>query len=216
MKVAIFCRVSSKSDRQDTERQKNDLTRMCESNKWEVVELIEERISGKTKTDKRPKMQHLLNLAATKQIKKVVISEISRLGRNVKEGIEIIEELSAMRVSIYIANIGMETLKYNGEENVMFKPILITMMGYAQMESELMSERIRSGLKAAKKKGVVLGRRKGATKDIEQFLSENKKVVKELRSGTSIRKTAKICDCSPSNVQKVKKALQEKGELEKA
>ena len=83
------------------------------------------------------------------------------------------------------------------------------------MERETMIERVHSGLEEAKRKGVVLGRRSGTTKNNETLLKENKKVVEYLRAEKySIREIAKLCTnpvtkkpISTATVQKVKKAL---------
>ena len=101
----------------------------------------------------------------------------------------------------------METLLSSGKENIVFKPILITLMGYAEMERELTRERILSGLDEARRKGKKLGRPKGSVIDKTHLLEKHKKVVKELKTGMSIRKTAKICAVSVFTVQKVKRLM---------
>lgn len=204
MKVAIFTRVSSTNSRQENDRQVNGLKNLCDQNNWEVVAIIKEKGSGGKRVKDRPELWELLQLAENSSIQKVVISEISRLGRKVKEGIKVIEQLASLKVSIYIENIGMETLLPNGKENILFKPILITLMGFAEMERELTRERILSGLEEAKRKGKKLGRPKGSVSNKDHLLKKHKKVVRELKVGTSIRKTAKICGVSSFTVQKIK------------
>ena len=53
--------------------------------------------------------------------------------------------------------------------------------------------------------GGKLGRKVGSTKSVEAKKEEYKKVLKELKSGTSVRKTAKLCDVFISTVQRLKK-----------
>ena len=83
------------------------------------------------------------------------------------------------------------------------------MANVAQMEREQISERVKSGLRTAKKNGKTLGRRKGDTKSTDKFLKENQKVISLLNRKMSIRETAKLAECSTFTVQKVKKLLKE-------
>jgi len=120
MNVAIFTRVSSVTARQENNHQVNSLIELCEKNNWKVIEVIREKGSGGKRIKDRPSIQKLLMIAEAGKIQKVVISEVSRLGRKVKEGITVIEQLAEMGVSIFIENIGMETLLSNGKENILF------------------------------------------------------------------------------------------------
>jgi DNA invertase Pin-like site-specific DNA recombinase len=77
----------------------------------------------------------------------------------------------------------------------------------ARNESETLRERIKSGLAHARKRGVVLGRRKGTTLTRERFLHKHKDIVRLIRAGQSVRNTAKIVEKGFSTVQRVKAAL---------
>ena len=205
MKVAIFARVST-TDRQTTDRQINDLRDLCANQSWTIVETIAEHVSGAKANIDREGVQQLFALAQRRTIQKVIITEISRIGRNVAESVQIIETLTAAGVSLYIQNIGMETLLADGRTNFMFKPILLTLVGFAEMERELLRERIKSGLDTARRKGKKLGRPAGATETADDILAKYPSVVRNIRSGLSVRKIAKICDVSAGTVQKVKEA----------
>lgn len=207
MKVAIFARVST-TDKQTTTRQVNDLRDLCTANAWTIAATITEHVSGAKVNDDRAGLQELFALAERRQIKKVIITEVSRIGRNVSESVQIIDRLTACGVSLYIQNIGMETLLADGKPNFMFKPILLTLVGFAEMERELLRERIKSGLETAKRAGKKLGRPSGVHQTDDDVLAKYPTVVKQLRSGfLSVRQVAKICDVSPNTVQKVKQAL---------
>lgn len=205
MKVAIFARVSTND--QNTDRQINDLQALCTNNGWTVSHIITEKVSGAKTTTDREGIQALFDLAQRRSVQKVVITEVSRIGRNVADGVQIIETLTACGVSIYVQNIGMETLLPDGRQNFMFKPILLTLIGFAEMERELLRERIKSGLATARKKGKKLGRPTGATETPDDILAKYPKIVRELRAGLSVRKAAKVCEVSPNTIQKVKQAL---------
>lgn len=206
MNVAIFTRVSKHN--QSTDRQINDLRDLCASQGWNVAHVITETVSGAKTASHRAGLVELFDLAKQRKIKKVVITEVSRMGRNVADGVQIIEALTAAGVSIYVQNIGMETLLPDGRTNFMFKPILLTLMGFAEMERELLRERVKSGLETARKKGKVLGRRIGSHETDTEVLEKYPLVTKALRVGSlSVRKIAKLYDVSPNTVQKVKQAL---------
>ena len=206
MKVAIFARVST-TDRQTTDRQINDLRDLCAKQSWTVEHVIAEHVSGAKANTDREGVQELFALAQRRAVQKIVVTEISRIGRNVSESVQIIETLTAAGVSLYIQNIGMETLLADGRPNFMFKPILLTLVGFAEMERELLRERIKSGLDTARRKGKKLGRPEGATETADDILAKYPAVVRNIRSGLSVRKVAKICDVSPNTVQKVKQAI---------
>ncbi|MEM7375591.1 MAG: recombinase family protein [Bacteroidota bacterium] len=76
-------------------------------------------MSGIIKNSQRPALQKLLHLAHTNRIDKVVVSEVSRLGRNTREVLETIEERSKAGVSIYIQNYHLETFTPHGEEDML-------------------------------------------------------------------------------------------------
>jgi len=208
MRVAIFARVSTNDGRQDNDRQTGDLKALAEQNNWIVERVITEEISASKVNAQRPGLQELLTLARTGKIKKVIVTEISRLGRKVSEGLRVIEELTESGVSVYVQNIGIETLLSDGRENYMFKPILLTLMGFAEMERELLRDRVKSGLEAAKRKGKVLGRPTGSSKSERDVIKEYPAIARAIREGAlSIRQIAKLNDVAPNTVMKVKKAL---------
>lgn len=208
LRAAIFARISTNDGRQTNERQLGDLRTLCAQNNWAVIEEITEEISGAKSRESREGLTQLITLAKSGKIDKVVISEISRLGRKVSDGIRVIEELNEAGVSIYIQNIGMETLLSDGRPNYMFKPILLTLMGFAEMEREQLRDRVKSGLENARRNGKRLGRPEGSTKSDKDLLKQYASVVRDLKNGLSIRKAAKLNDVSPNTVVKVKSAME--------
>lgn len=208
MKVCIFARVS-KTEGQNIDRQLDDLTGFCKKQNWDVVQTITEKISGSKRNIERPGLQKVLSLATTGKIQKVVISEVSRLGRSVKESIDVIEKLNDQKVSIYIQNIGMETLLHDGKPNFMFKPILLTLVGFAEMERDLLRERTKSGIAAARKRnGGKWGRPEGS-QDAGEVLLKYKSVVKKINDypSASLRDLAGMAGVAPNTVRKVKNLM---------
>ena len=207
MKVAIFARVSTK-DKQDYTRQVNELTTFCDSQNWEIVEVITEKISGAKKSKDRPAITQLMKLAKTGKIQKVVSSEVSRFGRNTAESLRDIETLKEMKVSFYVMNYRIETLKEDGAENPMGQFLITLLLDIGRMERLTTIERIHSGLAEARRKGKKLGRPEGVTKTDKALLKQYSNVVRELEAGLSLRKVAKLCDVALNTVQKVKAVMQ--------
>ena len=83
--AVIYARVSSVGDRQNTARQVEDLMKYAEVNGCEVVKTFEEHISGATRNEERAVLCECLNFCITNKIDTLLISELSRLGRNVDE-----------------------------------------------------------------------------------------------------------------------------------
>ena len=92
--------------------------------------------------------------------------------------------------------------------NFMFKPILLTLIGFAEMERELLRERILSGLETAKKNGVTLGRPKDSKMKDADYLKKHSKIVRKIQDKKmSIREISAVCQVSTYTVQNVKKIL---------
>ena len=202
-KAVIYARVSSTNDRQNTERQISDLKRYIDLNEYELVEVYEEKMSG-AKED-RPALRQCIDFCKLNSIDTLCVSEISRLGRSVKIVVDTIDELNKAKVNIYIQNLPLNTLNEDGTPNPMATMITAVLGSFAQIERENIKYRLNSGRELAKMKGVKMGRKEGSVKTRKQKEEEYVKVIKTLRSGVSVRNTAKLCDVSVSTVQRVKK-----------
>ena len=84
-KAVIYARVSSVGDRQSTERQVSDLVDYSTKNGLSVEQVFEEHISGATKNEDRAVLCECLKFCVANKIDTLLISELSRLGRNVDE-----------------------------------------------------------------------------------------------------------------------------------
>jgi DNA invertase Pin-like site-specific DNA recombinase len=199
----IYVRVSRKD--QDYDRQIHDLETVANARGWKVVEIITEKISGSK--SKRDGLDRLKELVEAGEIKKILVTEISRLGRKTLDVLQLVDFLTTKGVSIYIHNFSIETLQPNGKKNPMVSMMLTILAEFATMEKENLKDRIRSGLEHAKRKGSKLGRPEGSNKDDDKLLEEYKNVVKSLKKGLSIREAAKVNDVSATTVFKIKKAM---------
>jgi DNA invertase Pin-like site-specific DNA recombinase len=201
--VAIFGRVSKNI--QDYNRQIADMQDTAVQSGYEVVSIITEKISGSKKNDEREGVMELLSLAEKKKIKKVLTTEVSRLGRNVSETLKILDRLTELGVSVYVKNLGIETLTSEGKRSVPAGLVFTLMAELARAEKEILVERIKSGQKYSREvKGIKPGRPTGTSITKEDLKKKYSKVILDLRAGISIRKTAKIHGLSPATVLKLK------------
>ena len=106
--VALFVRVSTKE--QDYARQVADLT--AERQGYEIVHVIHETGSATKRSNRdggpfdRPELDNLLDLCRKKTIRKVLVTEFSRLGRRRSETPALMEAITQAGVSIYAHNLG--------------------------------------------------------------------------------------------------------------
>ena len=193
-------------EEQDYQRQLEDLRVVAQTQNVEIVKEIAENISGAKTNQERDGLQDLLTLARNHTIDKVLVQEVSRLGRTTVEVLKVLEEMTALGVSVYVQNFGIETLK-NGKRNAIAQFMFTLLAEFARLERETLRERILSGMEEARQKGKHLGRPDGSNEDKEDFLKKYPSVARNLRLGISVRKTAKICDTAINTVRKVKDYL---------
>ena len=202
--AVIFVRVSKKE--QDYQRQVEDLRAVARGQAVQVVAEIAEKISGARRNQDREGIQQLLALSRQGAIQKVLVSEVSRLGRSTVEVLQIVEELTQLGISIYVQNFGLETLK-NGKRNPVAQFMFTLLAEFARLERETLRERILSGMDEARRQGIKIGRPAGTTEEKAVFLKKYAAVARQLRAGLSVRKTAKLCEVAINTVRKVKTML---------
>ena len=211
IRAAIYARVSSTGDRQSTERQVIDLTDYANKNSMTICQTFEEHISGAKKNHERPVLQECLTFCVEEKVDVLLLSELSRLGRNVDEVLANIRFAKENRLNIYFQKEGISIYGADGKENP-YLTIMIAVLGTcAQMERESIHYRLQSGRKVYVDKHIAetgksgLGRKEGYRKPVETKKEEYKEVLKLLRAGYPIRKVAKLTDVSESTVKRLKK-----------
>lgn len=203
--VCILVRVST--NRQETDRQTAELTDYARRKSYSVVEVCREAITGTADGEARHGLARALELAAVGNVKKILVHEVSRLARRNSVAHDFVEKLEAHGVSLYWHQQGIETLLENGKRNPAAAIMFALLAEMARNERETLVERIRSGLAEARRKGRKLGRPKGTTESLEDFLAKHRDIVRQLRGGQSVRNTAKITGKGTSTVQRVKRAI---------
>ena len=203
--AVIYARVSSTNDRQNTQRQIEDLTRFANSNDYNIIGTYEEHISGATKNENRTVLMECLDFCVSQNANFLLLSELSRLGRSTLQVLKSLEMLHEAGVSVYIQNLGIYTLNATGEANPIASIMVTVLAEMANIERSNIVYRLNSGRESYIANGGKLGRKKGSVKTTEQKKEEYKEVISFLKRGYSVRNTAKFCFTNPLPLGKASK-----------
>ena len=153
-----YLRVST--DTQDLKNQKFEILNYCHRQKLRVNKWLSIEISSKRSTKDR-RIDELL--ALLKPGDRLIVSELSRLGRSTGEVIQLINQLSEMKVELIAIK---QSLKINTKNRKdMTSKVMVTIFSLlAELERDLISERTRTALAQAKAAGKKRGRPKGPGK----------------------------------------------------
>lgn len=202
--AVIYARVSSVGDRQNTERQISDLTEYAAFQKLQISRIFEEKISGAKKNVERPVLLQAIDYCKQNRVSILLVSELSRLGRNAFEVLATVKDLIDNGINLYMQKEQLTLLDAEGKPT-MFAPIMIaTLSTCAQLERENIKFRLNSGRKLYIERGGKLGRKVGSIKTMEQKREQYKDIISYLKRGCSIRTVAKLTNKSVSTVQRIK------------
>jgi putative DNA-invertase from lambdoid prophage Rac len=204
-KVAIYCRVST-SD-QSCQRQERDLLEYATLSGFEVVGVWKETASG-VKFNRTERKQ-VMALAQSHSIDAILVTEMTRWGRSTIDLIETLQALHSWHVSL-IAQTGLQFDLSTPQGRL----IAHLMASLAEFERDLVRERVRSGVAAAKARGQKLGRQQGQRVKADKL---SPKVLQLVASGYSYRKIAEQLNLSKTTVNDiVKRHRQSVQKLEEA
>lgn len=168
--------------------------------------LYNDVVSGTVPFGEREKGSILLEDIKAGKISHVSISSIDRAGRNLQDIINTITLFNDHNVVLKVDNLGIESM-INEKKNPTFDLIISVLANVSVMEREALLERQKEGIAVAKAKGVYKGRVRGSVESNEEVLLRYKGIVKLLKEGFSVRKTAKLEGVSKGTVQKVKRLV---------
>jgi DNA invertase Pin-like site-specific DNA recombinase len=209
LNAVIYSRVSSDSERQDTERQTNELRDYAHRMGYKIVDVYEEKVSGFKKNEQRPVFSKMLEDIQRNNIDKVLVWELSRIGRSVIQSLLNIQTLHNLKVSIYIKNFNLETLNDDKTPNSLSMFMVQILFAVASMESKMTLARLNSGYQNHIKKygAQSVGRKKGSVDSDETIIARHSDVAKLLKRGISIRNISAITNKSSNTILKVKKLI---------
>ena len=205
-KVVILARVST--DKQEYQRQVNELTDYCNRVGWPVEAVFSNKVSGAKAIEERTEIQDLLRYVQGHEISRVVCLEISRLGRNTLEALRVIQVLNEHGVSLYVKNYNLETLNPDGKVNPVASLICTILLEIASMERMTIKERMASGrdqyVAKCRKEGVKMGRPSTYRKSDEEYKDQYQREISLLRKGISLRNITAITGTSVNTLRKLK------------
>lgn len=182
-KVALYCRVST--DKQSYESQLEELKKFCISRNLEIYKEYCEIASG-AKTQ-RPKLIELMEDARKGKFDIVLSFRFDRIARSSKQLIDLLTEFE---------HLGIDFISYN--ENIdtsspMGKAMFTIIGAMAELERNIIRERVRAGVNTARNKGKKLGR---------PITRDDQKIIELRNQGYSIRRIAAALNTSIASVQR--------------
>ena len=183
----VFSYIRVSSDKQTIQHQQDEINRYCSLNNLEIDRTIEIEISSRKDTRTR-KIDFLLEELKNDTDKSTVliITELSRLGRNTGEVINMIDTIIKIGVEVRILK---QNLILN--DNDPLNKMMITILSmFAEFERDIISQRTKEALKGLKNKGVSLGKPKNTIQK-SIFDKDQEKIVELLGLGLSYEKVVK-------------------------
>ena len=205
-KVVILARVST--DKQEYQRQVNELTEYCSKVGWSVEAVFSNKVSGAKRIEERPEIVEMIAYVKANAVSKVVCLEISRLGRNTLEALKVIKVLNENGVSLYVKNYNLETLTPDGKVNPVASLICTILLEIASMERLTIKERMASGrdqyIANCRRDGVKMGRPSTYRKSEDAYKQQYSREIGLLRKGISLRNVSALTGTSVNTLRKLK------------
>lgn len=181
-RAAIYARVSTAD--QTTENQLLRLREVAARAGWEIVQTFTETASGASRS--RPALDAMMAQAARRRFDVVMAWDVSRLGRSLRDLVDLFESLRALKVDLYLEQQALDTSTPAGRA-------LLQMSGvFAEFERAMIVERTKAGLALARARGVHCGRPPapdGLVESIRALRSQKigiDRIAKELRCGKGL------------------------------
>ena len=202
VRAALYARVSTLNG-QDPEVQRRELHDYCQRRGFEIAEeFVDKGISGSR--ERRPALDRLMVSCRKRLVDAVVVYRYDRFARSLRQLVNALEEFRALGIDFISIHEGVDTSTPNG------RLIFGIFASIAEFERELIRDRVRSGLAAAKAKGKHVGRPKVAVDASRMaFLRSQGRSWAEITQETGISKgtaqrvvaslpTTFVADSSPS------------------
>ena len=154
MKTIAYLRVST--DKQDLNNQKLEILEYAQKRNFKVDDFIEIEVSSR-RTTKQRRIDELLSRLNNGDL--LIVSELSRLGRSVGQVVTFVDELIKRKIKLVAIKEGIDI---DGKKDMQTKVMVTMFTLFAEIERDLISERTKQGLAAARAKGKLLGRPKGS------------------------------------------------------
>lgn len=188
-RVALYARVSTADQKNGLDAQIRALRIFCEQNNMTDYELFADENQSGTKSS-RPALDRMMKAIDSGEIETVVVFAFSRYARSVSHmlrGLEIMRSKKTNFVSL------TEKLDLNTS---LGHVVFVIISAIAQLERDLIAERVKNGLAAARARGAIIGRARKRNSALIESL---------LEAGLSFREIARVAGCSHGSVSAQKK-----------
>lgn len=189
--VCLFLRVSSVG--QTTLNQEIELVELCKRRNFNIVETYRETVSGLKMNDDRKELSRMLGDMKHRRWEKIVIYDLTRLGRSVSEVVKTLSLLDDFNISLFSMRQNLDT-----DDGGMSKLFFYFVSIFSEMESDLRKSRQMVGIQRVKE----LGKKYGGN----DFISDEIKstVIKLKKEGLTYRKIKKeIGSISLGSISKI-------------
>ena len=195
---ALYIRVSTLEQNTDRQTEKG-------------INTYIDKVSGSMAFKTRPQAKKLLAEVEKGIVTEIQVHSIDRLGRNTLDIMQTIESLTEKGVNVISKKEGLQTI-VEGKENPVAKMMIGILGTLSEFELTRIKERQAEGIAEAKKRGVYKTNGGNKPKEsVEQFLSKtnNAKCYKLIKTGTSLRNSAKLAGVSLGTAQKISKLIKD-------
>jgi DNA invertase Pin-like site-specific DNA recombinase len=186
-RVALYARVSTAE--QNVEPQLHALRAYAEARGLEVAaEYVDHGVSGAK--DRRPALDRLLADCRKRQVDAVAVTKLDRLARSVRHLTALAAEIEALGVDLVVLDQSIDTSTPAG------RFLFNTLGAVAELERDLIRERVSAGIAAAKRRGTQFGRPLRLTREMAERAHRLR------RSGRSVREIAQILGVGVATVHR--------------
>lgn len=192
-----YARCSTNESKQDIDRQKRELMNRGVQSK----NIYFEYVSG-TKDNKE---QWNILLSKIKQGDEIVVTELSRITRSTKQLCDVIDMAKDKSIKLVLGDFVVDC---RGELDAMTEGMLKMMGVFAELERNMIRERVKSGMANARDKGAVLGRPKITSEDIPNIFMKYYPMYKD--GSMNVSEIAKLCGMSRTTIYKYLSLLGDK------
>jgi DNA invertase Pin-like site-specific DNA recombinase len=199
--IVLYTRVSTTD--QNPDRQ------LTNSKEYDYV--LTDYCSGSIPLYERPKGSEIKKMIDNKSLTRLVIHDVTRIGRNTLDVLSIWSELTERGIVIECKNPNLRNIDETGKVDKFSELMLSILSTMSQFEKSLIKERQMEGIKIRQEKGLYGGRRIGTTDTISSFLKKKRSqdILNYLNKGTySYDEISKILSVSTTTITKVKKMSQ--------
>ena len=192
--ICLYMRVSSSS--QTTDNQEMELLQLCERRGFNIVETYKETISGTKKNEDRKELSRMLEDMKKRKWTKIVIYDLTRLGRSVSEVVKTLSLLDEYKISLFSWKQNLDT-----DDGGMSKMFFYFVSIFSEMENSLRKSRQMVGIERVKK----LGKKYGGNDFIND--EQKSKIIDLREEGLSYRKIKEQVNVSLNSIGRVLKEV---------